>query len=116
MTKFDKFLVWVKKYWKILVGGALLVFGVIAAILLRRRSHALERAVLAADIATAQREVARLEGKREAIKGRIDAVDKRTADIDSALEENTKQITVRKTAVDSMTSEEKLKRFKELGY
>lgn len=116
MNKFDKFLAGVKKYWKLIVAGLVVIAGIVAALLFRQRGKALERAVLAKDIAETERAVAKLEGKREAVKARIDDVDKRTADIDSALEEDTKQINVRKKAVDKMTIEEKAKRFRDLGY
>jgi len=90
--------------------------GVAIVVLFKRNKAANERHEMAAQTAENLREIARAEGRLEATRERIKATDEQIAKVDGKLEDNTRELRARKKAVEGMTAEEKLNRFKDLGY
>lgn len=116
LTKWQKLLGWLKKYWKVILSVLGAIAGVFALLFIRKQAKSLERAEDALEIAENGKDIARLEGRREAVKERIRGVDERISELDARVDEETKNLNLRKKEIENMTLEEKVKRFKELGY
>ena len=68
------------------------------------------------EILANEKEIAHLNGRREAVSERIERVDEQISKLDARIDEETKNLNLRKKEVENMTLEEKAKRFEELGY
>lgn len=90
--------------------------GVAIVVLVKRNKKANERREMDAEVSENLRDIARIEGRREATRERIKAVDEQIAKVNGKLEDETRDLKTRQDAVKGMTTQEKVDRFRELGY
>jgi len=107
---------WSKKNWKWLAGGAtVLILAILGASYKKDAlKAALNRNKL--KVLEAEREVARLEGQRDYIRKQEGDVSVNIEVLDARIAEKTDEIKAARVEVDRLTAEQKLKRFKDLGY
>jgi peptidoglycan hydrolase CwlO-like protein len=111
---------WIKKYWKWVVGGlTLLVLLILIAKAVARGSQGKLKAEMLkhqVKILTMQREISRLEGQRDIIRQQASAVTAEIDQLDAKIDALDTQIASSRKEIDRLSAEEKLRRFKELGY
>ena len=106
----------VRTNWKWFVSGAAIVIG---AILAAQYSGKLGKSQILQHKLTvkrAEREIGRLEGRREMIREREGSVETDIEGIDVAIEKLKDTVKRSRSEVDRLTSKEKLDEFKRLGY
>jgi len=116
MTKWQAFCNWWAKYWGIILGVLGAIGGVVITLLFRRNQAACERFETEATIAANARDIAQAEGRREANRERIRRVDEQIAKVDGRLADETRDLRARQEEVEGMTTQEKIDRFKKMGY
>lgn len=114
---------WLRKAWRFVcrnwkwfaVGLAILVVSVLGV---RYRGNLLKLRLLnhKLNVKRSEREIGRLEGRREIIREREDFVEGEIRGIDSKIERLQGKIRVSRGVVDRLSSREKLEEFKRLGY
>jgi peptidoglycan hydrolase CwlO-like protein len=111
---------WIKKYWKWVVGGLtfLVLFVLIARAISQGKQGKLKAEMLKHQVVvlTAQREIARLEGQRDIIRKQEATVTTEIDQLDAKIDALDSQIVSSRKEIDRLSAEEKLQRFKELGY
>ena len=115
-TRWQKFWAWLVKYWQVFAGIIGTLAGVAIVVLFKRNQAACERREVSAEVAANLRDVAKAQGRREAVRERIRSVDEQLAKVDLELDDDTKRLRVNQENMKGMTVAEKIKRFKELGY
>ena len=107
---------WFKKHWKWVVGGLVLILTIFAGVKYRKQSTKAKVNRHKIKVLKAEREIAKLEGKREVIRNLERDTEVEVKIIDSDIGNLNDKIASSKTEVVKLTSEEKLKAFKGLGY
>lgn len=116
MTRTQKVWAWVVKYWQVFAGILGTLAGVVIVVLFKRNKASNQRHETSAEIAANERDIARAEGRQEATRERIRAVDEQIDLVNGQLEDQTRKLRNARKEVENMTSEEKIERFRELGY
>lgn len=107
---------WVKRHWKVVAATVGIILAAIAGIVIagnvrkrRKQEHKIK-------VLKAEKEVAKLEGKREVVRRQENAVAEEVEKIDAEIEAKTEEIKRSRAEIDRLSSKEKLKEFKDLGY
>ena len=116
MTNWQKFCNWWAKYWGVILGIFGAIAGVVVTLMFKRRQAACERAETAQEIADNEKDIAKVQGKREANRERILRVDEQIAKLNTELEDETRRLKARREDIKDMTLEQKVEHFKKLGY
>jgi len=105
-----------KRHWKWAVGGLAILLAMLAGIRYRKYFRKAQINEHKIKVLQAEREVARLEGKREMIRKQEGTVEADILAIDAEIVALNKKIEESGGEVKRMTSQEKLDEFKKLGY
>jgi len=116
LTKWQSFWTWLTKYWGIVLSVFGAIGGVVVTLMFKRGQAACVRAETQAEIAANLRDVARSEGRRQAVVERIRNVDEQIAKVDTELEDQTVSLRAKREEVEGMTTQERIDRFRDLGY
>lgn len=107
---------WLKRHWKWVASGVAVLLAVSAGATIIRDQKKKRIQSYKIRAMKAEREVARLEGKREVIRKQQGDVEAEMSIIDAEVEKLNKEIEVSRGEVDRLTSKEKLEEFRRLGY
>ena len=115
-TRWQKFWAWLVKYWQVFIGIIGTLAGVAIVVLFKRNQAACERREVSAEVAANLRDVAKAQGRREAVRERIRSVDEQLAKVDLELDDDTKRLRVNQEDLSGMTIDQKVEHFKKMGY
>jgi peptidoglycan hydrolase CwlO-like protein len=117
MKTLRKIWAWLKKHWKWVVGGLLLVVGAIAGYkLARKRPSDPPIGERERKVAFTQGEIAQLEGQKEVLSGKVADAEKGIKETDGKIAAVDKEIADVREAVPKLSDAEKLARLRKLGY
>jgi chromosome segregation ATPase len=108
--------VWLKKNWKWVAGGVTILVMAALGVSYKRNLRKSELNRHKIKVLKTEREVARLEGQRDIIRKQESDVEGNISVIDDRIAAKTDEIKNSRNEIDRLTAEEKLKRFKDLGY
>lgn len=107
---------WFKRYWKIILSVLGTIAGFVALVVFRRCKASCQRAETALEIAENEKDIAYDQGQVQAVRERIGRVDEQIDKITGQMEDDTKVLKNQKDKIKAMTAQEKLDKFKRLGY
>ena len=116
MKYLKKFWRWLKRNWKYIASGLGILLVASVGVAYRRNSKKAQVLKHKLNIKRAEREIGRLEGKREMIRKSENAAEADLEIIDAEVKKLDEKITVSREEVDRLSSKEKLEEFKRLGY
>lgn len=105
-----------KRNWKWVVGALVILVAILAGIRYRKYFRKAQINEHKIKVLRAEREIARLEGKRNVIRRQEGEVAGEIQAIDAEIETLNKKIVESSVEIKRMTSQEKLDEFKRLGY
>jgi len=105
-----------KRHWKAVAATVGIILAAIAGIVIASNVRKRKKQEHKIKVLKAEKEVAKLEGKREVIRRQENAVEKDIEEIDKKIEAKNEEIKVARKEIDRLSSKEKLKEFKNLGY
>lgn len=116
MTQWQKFKKFISKNWQVLVGIFGAVVGLICLLVLRRRSGSTPSPIDLPEVKLNEQDIAELNKRRGDIVEKVSKVDLQIDELDSTLQEDTKNLRLRKKRVKKMSLADKVRRFRDLGY
>jgi len=107
---------WLKRNWEWIAGTVVLLFAAFfgATIIRDQKKRLIQQHKV--KVLKAEREVARLEGKRDIIREREGDVEEEIKAIDADIEKLNEKIKNERDEVDRLSSKEKLEEFRKLRY
>lgn len=93
-----------------------IILAVIGGVAIVRNTRKRRKRVCKINVLKAQKEIARLEGKREVIRRQEGMVTKKVVKVDAQIEAKADEIKKSRAEIDRLSSKEKLDEFKDLGY
>jgi len=116
MNKLKKIWAFIKRNWKWILGGLAVVIAMIFGVKYIRNTRKNQIQQHKINVLKAENEVAKLEGKREVIRNLENSKEDEITAIDEDIKKLDDKIKSSRIEINKLTAEEKLERFKRLGY
>jgi len=113
---FQKSAEFVKKYWKWIAGGLAILVAIISVFCTKKDSIKELIRLSKLELAKNKKEVEVLEAQKKKIEAQTEVTEEEIQRIDAAIVEVEEKIEKNKKAISSLTLEEKLQKFDDLGY
>lgn len=107
---------WSKRNWRYYLASIGIVLTIVLGIIYKRNKNKIQIQKHRIKVLQTKKKIAHLEGQREVIRRNENAVESDIKDIDKEIKNLDADIKVIRDEVSNLSNEEKLKRFKKLGY